>query len=414
MKMKSIQKIYRTGYGPSSSHTMAPRKAAEQFKALMDAQTDHYRVFLLGSLAATGKGHFTDVTIQQVFNPKAVEFIWDAQRILPVHPNAMIFEAYDADNRLILSRTGYSTGGGALMWDGETSQDETELLYPHSRMNGIMQYCAEHGLTYWEYVESIEGPQIWDFLAEVWQTMQDVVERGLHTEGVLPGGLGVSRSAWRVYTRTMHGAQAERSNLLFAYALAVAEENASGGLVVTAPTCGSCGVVPAVLRFLQETTQCSQTSILHALATAGLIGNLVKANASISGAVVGCQGEIGTACTMAAGAATQLLGGSIRQIEYAAEMGLEHHLGLTCDPVDGLIQIPCIERNAFAAQRAISCANYALMTDGSHRVSLDEVIEVMEKTGHDLPSLYRETAQGGLAKAYHDPNLFDETEESPT
>jgi L-serine dehydratase len=409
MKMKSIQKIYRIGYGPSSSHTMAPRKAAEQFQTMIGDQADHYRVFLLGSLAATGRGHFTDIAIQQVFSPKAVEFIWDAQRILPIHPNGMIFEAYDAQNRLVLSRTGYSTGGGALMWEGQGKPTETELLYPYSRMSAILKHCTKHGLTYWEFVESIEGQHIWDFLGEVWQTMQQVIERGLHGEGVLPGGLGVSRGAWRIYTRTMQSGQGgTSSNLLFAYALAVAEENASGGLVVTAPTCGSCGVMPAVLRYLQETTQCSQLSILHALATAGLIGNLVKANASISGAVVGCQGEIGTACTMAAAAATQLLGGTIRQIEYAAEMGLEHHLGLTCDPVNGLVQIPCIERNAFAAQRAISCANFALMTDGSHRVSLDEVIEVMKITGHDLPSVYRETAQGGLAKAYRDPGLSDD------
>jgi len=410
--MKSIQKIYRIGYGPSSSHTMAPRKAAEQVKKIMGERNIHYRVTLLGSLAATGKGHLTDVTIQQVLFPAEVAFVWEPDHLLPKHPNAMIFDAYDEQNDLIATWTAYSTGGGALLWDGEEKEKKSGLRYPHRRMNTILQYCSEHGLNFWEYVEKTEGPDIWAYLAQVWVVMQQSIERGLHTEGVLPGNLGISRNAWRVYTRTQQGGQiGGNSNLLFAYALAVAEENASGGEIVTAPTCGSSAVMPAVLRYLQETTHCSEISILRALATAGLIGNLIKTNASISGAEVGCQGEIGTACTMAAAAATQLLGGSIRQIEYAAEMGLEHHLGLTCDPVNGLVQIPCIERNAFAAQRAISCANYALMSDGIHRVSLDEVIEVMNKTGHDLPSLYRETAQGGLAKAYRDPSISEETEE---
>jgi L-serine dehydratase len=407
MKMKSIQKIYRIGYGPSSSHTMAPRKAAEQFKAFIGESAACYQVTLLGSLAATGRGHFTDRTIQQVLSPQIVTFLWEPEHFLPKHPNAMIFKAFDAHDQLIETWTGYSIGGGALVWDNNQQPIAKSLVYPHSRMSAIMQYCTDHGLNYWEYVEEVEGKEIWQYLARVWETMQQTIEQGLHTEGVLPGGLGVSRNAWRIYTRSINGGQgAGHNNLLFAYALAVAEENASGGKIATAPTCGSSGVLPAVLRFIQETTQSSEDSILRALATAGLLGNLVKANASISGAVVGCQGEIGTACTMAAGAATQLLGGSIRQIEYAAEMGLEHHLGLTCDPVDGLVHIPCIERNAFAAQRAIGCANYALMTDGSHRVSLDEVIEVMKTTGHDLPSLYRETSQGGLAKAHHDPFLF--------
>ena len=410
--MKSIQKIYRIGYGPSSSHTMAPRKAAEQFKQFIGGQKAHYKVTLLGSLAATGKGHLTDVSIKQVLFPADVDFIWEPERVLAKHPNGMIFEAFDPQNQLIASWTGYSTGGGALLWDGRENSKTSDIFYPHSRMNAILQHCKDHGLNFWEYVELTEGKTIWAYLAQVWVVMQQSIERGLHTEGVLPGNLGISRNAWRIYTRTQQSGQGGgNSNLLFAYALAVAEENASGGEIVTAPTCGSSAVMPAVLRYLQETTHCSETSILRALATAGLIGNLVKTNASISGAVVGCQGEIGTACTMAAAAATQLLGGTNRQIEYAAEMGLEHHLGLTCDPVDGLVQIPCIERNAFAAQRAISCANYALITDGSHRVSLDEVIEVMETTGHDLPSLYRETSQGGLAKAYHHSPIIEEDEE---
>jgi L-serine dehydratase len=413
MKMKSIRKIYRLGYGPSSSHTMAPRKAAEQFAAFISEKAVNYRVTLLGSLAATGKGHLTDVSIIDALAPTSVEILWEPETFLPRHPNAMIFEAFDAENQSIAKWTGYSIGGGALIWEGRREDKEDDMIYPHSRMSAIMEYCTEHGLTYWEYVEQFEGEEIWEYLSQVWQQMQQTIENGLHAEGVLPGGLGVSRNAWRIYTRTLNGGGfgTAQNNLLFAYALAAAEENAAGGKMVTAPTCGSSGVLPAVLRFIQDNAKSKEISILRALATAGLVGNLVKTNASISGAEVGCQGEIGTACTMAAAAATQLLGGSIRQIEYAAEMGLEHHLGLTCDPVDGLVQIPCIERNAFAAQRAIGCANYSLMTDGIHRVSLDEVIEVMETTGHDLPSLYRETSKGGLAKAHNNPDIFNEVEE---
>ena len=253
-------------------------------------------------------------------------------------------------------------------------------------------------------MEENEGPEIWDYLAQVWQTMSNSIERGLHAEGVLPGGLGLARKAWAYYRKmSITGSNFFHSGFLGGYALAVAEENATGGIIVTAPTCGSAGVLPAVLHHLQDHLTISETSLLHALATAGLMGNLIKHNGSISGAEVGCQGEIGAACAMAAAAATQLLGGTIRQIEYAAEMGLEHHLGLTCDPVDGLVQIPCIERNAFAAAQAMTCAHFATFSDGNHRVSFDEVIEVMKQTGNDLPSLYRETAKGGLAKAYRFP-----------
>ena len=271
-------------------------------------------------------------------------------------------------------------------------------------MNAILKHCAHSGQSFWEYVEDQEGPGIWNFLNEVWQVMQAAIERGLQTEGVLPGGLGLARKAWVFYRQlSVTGRNFLNEGLLPAYALAVTEENASGGIVVTAPTCGSCGIVPAALRHVQENTQCSDDAILRALATAGLIGNLVKQNGSISGAEVGCQGEVGVACAMAAGAATQLLGGTPRQVEYAAEMGLEHHLGLTCDPVNGMVQIPCIERNVFAAAQALTCARYACATDGSHRVSFDEVVAVMKQTGHDLPSLYRETASGGLATTYRFP-----------
>jgi len=272
-------------------------------------------------------------------------------------------------------------------------------------MRDILKYCTQRGLAFWEYVEINEGSEIWNYLAEIKAVMDAAIERGLRAEGVLPGSLGLARRAWMLYRKmSLSGSNPlQAGGYLPAYALAVAEENAAGGEIVTAPTCGSSGVLPAVLRHVAENIACHEESVLRALATAGLVGNLIKFNASISGAAVGCQGEIGAACAMAAAAAAQLLGGTIRQIEYAAEMGLEHHLGLTCDPVDGLVQIPCIERNVFAATRALDCASFANFSDGAHRVSFDEVVQVMKQTGHDLPSLYRETAYGGLAKAYRFP-----------
>ena len=293
-------------------------------------------------------------------------------------------------------------GGGALLSEGEAPSRND--VYPQNSISEILRYCTQTGKTYWEYVEECEGTGIWEYLAELNRVMQAAVDRGLQTEGVLPGGLGLARRAWNFYRKIrLGGGTVAREGFLPAYALAVAEENATSGLIVTAPTCGSCGVLPAILRHMQDIVETPEPVILRALATAGLIGNLVKHNASISGAEVGCQGEIGTACAMAAGAATQLMGGSLRQIEYAAEMGLEHHLGLTCDPVDGLVQIPCIERNAFAAMRALDCATFASYSDGSHRVSFDDVVQVMGQTGRDLPKVYRETSVGGLAIRYRFP-----------
>lgn len=400
--MQSIQELYRIGQGPSSSHTMGPRKAAERFKAA-HPEVARFRVTLFGSLAATGKGHLTDVAIQTALAPRPVEILWEPYDVLPLHPNGMCFEALDVDGNTTARWEAYSPGGGAVMGEGDSPTART--VYEQTTMREILKTCTQQGISFWEYVESREGPEIWPFLAGVRQAMWAAIDRGIHAEGVLPGGLGVSRKAWMFYRKVrLSGPNLiQPEGLLPAYALAVAEENAAGGEIVTAPTCGSSGVLPAVLRHIQENLACHDEAVLHALATAGLVGNLIKHNASISGAEVGCQGEIGAACAMAAAAAAQLLGGTIRQIEYAAEMGLEHHLGLTCDRVDGLVQIPCIERNVFAATRAMTCANYANFSDGSHRVSFDEVVEVMKQTGHDLPSLYRETAFGGLAKAYRFP-----------
>ena len=384
--MKTIRELYRIGIGPSSSHTMGPRKAAELYKERFpDAVA--YRVTLYGSLSATGKGHMTDRAILDVLGDDKTEIIW-SKDFLGFHPNGMKFEVM-LDEAFAEAWTVYSVGGGALAEEGENSIELPEV-YAMNTMTEILQYCEWSGKGYWEYVEECEGPEIWDYLREVWHTMLQAVERGLDAEGVLPGPLNLRRKAYSYHVKAMGYKDNLRTRgLVFSYALAVSEENASGGKIVTAPTCGSCGVVPGVLYHLWKSRAFSEQRILKALATAALFGNVVKTNASISGAEVGCQGEVGVACAMASAAANQLFGGSPAQIEYAAEMGLEHHLGMTCDPVCGLVQIPCIERNAYAAARALDANIYSSFTDGVHRVSFDKVVEVMKQTGHDLPSLYK-------------------------
>ncbi|NPV77676.1 MAG: L-serine ammonia-lyase [Anaerolineae bacterium] len=399
--METIRELYRIGHGPSSSHTMAPRRAAEMFRQRWP-EANAFRVTLYGSLAATGRGHMTDRALEDAFAPLPVEIIWQPSITLPFHPNGLDFEAFSPDGKVMATWRVYSIGGGALAEEGRVNPPK--LVYPLRTMQEILRYCTQSGKTFWEYVEECEGPEIWDFLRQVNQVMHATIERGIHAEGVLPGGLGLARRAWTFYRKIhLSGKNLVKEGFLPAYALAVAEENAAGGVVVTAPTCGSSGVVPAIIKHIEDTVETSEIHVLRALATAGLVGNLIKHQASISGAEVGCQGEIGSACAMAAAAAAQLSGGSIRQIEYAAEIGLEHHLGLTCDPVDGMVQIPCIERNVFAATRALDCASFACYSDGNHRVSFDEVVQVMRKTGHDLPSLYRETSEGGLAASYRFP-----------
>ena len=399
--MKSIKELYRIGTGPSSSHTMGPRKAAEMFLT-RHPEAASFKVTLYGSLAATGKGHMTDVAIIDTLKPTApVDIIWQPKIFLPFHPNGMNFVALDAGGNELENWTVYSVGGGALAEDNKQPSIESPEVYSMNSMTEILDWCERTGKSYWEYVKECEDPDIWDYLKEVWDTMKESVQRGLEQEGVLPGPLNLRRKASTYYIRaTGYKASLQSRGLVFAYALAVSEENASGGKIVTAPTCGSCGVMPAVLYHLAKSREFSEMRILRALATAGLIGNIVKQNASISGAEVGCQGEVGVACAMASAAANQLFGGSPAQIEYAAEMGLEHHLGMTCDPVCGLVQIPCIERNAYAAARALDANLYSSFTDGMHRVSFDKVIQVMKQTGHDLPSLYKETSEGGLAKDY--------------
>jgi L-serine dehydratase len=393
--MESIKSIYRIGYGPSSSHTLGPAKAAKSFIARYPDGAS-YSVTLYGSLAATGKGHLTDVTLEGVFAGRRLEILWEPELFLPRHPNALKFSAMDAGGSVLGEWTAYSTGGGTIVDD--TDQKETECVYPHRNMNEILAYCESKGISLWQYVEDHEGAEIWDYLREVWKTMEDAIRRGLKNDGVLPGGLNLQRKAFTYITRAKQYRSAfKKRATLFAYALAVSEENAAGGMIVTAPTCGSAGVIPAVMKYMKVNYKFDDQQILKALATAGLIGMIIKHNASVSGAEVGCQGEIGAACSMASGGATQLFGGTNYQIEYSAEMGLEHHLGLTCDPVAGLVQIPCIERNAMAASRALAHNTYATISDGRHRISLDDVIKVMKQTGKDLPCLYRETSTGGLA-----------------
>lgn len=395
--MESIKNIFKIGFGPSSSHTMGPGNAAKIFRERNPFAVS-YTVELYGSLAATGKGHMTDVAIQEVLSPKPVQIIWKPDIVLPFHTNGMIFKSLNNNKEIEDSWTIYSIGGGDLA--DENTRAVKESIYQMTDMTQILAWCQKTGKSFWEYVQDTEGPDVFDYIRDVWAIMKTSVKNGLEEEGLLPGGLGLQRKASSYYVKAKGytGSMMSRA-LLFAYALAMSETNASGGRVVTAPTCGSCGVLPAVLYHLHTGHhEFSDAKIIRALATAGLIGNIVKYNASVSGAEVGCQGEIGVACAMAAGAGAQLFGGTPTQIEYAAEMGLEHHLGLTCDPIGGLVQVPCIERNAFAAVRALDSCSYAMLSDGKHLVSFDKVVRTMKETGHDLPSLYKETSHGGLAK----------------
>ncbi len=399
--MKSLRELYKIGRGPSSSHTMGPYKAACAFSDITpDAAS--YEVTLYGSLAATGKGHMTDIAITDALKDVApVMIVWRPDIVPEYHTNGMLFKALDAEGNVIKEWTVYSIGGGALSEGKGQEISASGDVYDMNTMTEITEWCDANGRNFWEYVDLNEGPEIWDYLQGVWEAMKASVERGLASDGRLPGPLNLARKASTYYVKAMGYQPNLRSRgLVFAYALAVSEENASGSTIVTAPTCGSCGVMPGVLYHLAKSHAFSDRKILQALATAGIVGNVVKQNASISGAEVGCQGEVGVACAMASAAACMLFGGSPAQVEYAAEMGLEHHLGMTCDPICGLVQIPCIERNAFAATRALDSNIYATFSDGKHRISFDHVVEVMKQTGKDLPSLYKETSTGGLALNY--------------
>lgn len=397
--MDSLKELYKIGNGPSSSHTMGPQKAAKIFRD-KNPNAEFFKVELYGSLAATGKGHLTDWVIIETLKPKACEIIWKPQIVKEFHTNGMMFQAFDKEENLLETWEVYSVGGGSIM-EASESRIGRSGIYPLTKLEDIIKWCKDNCKELWEYVEEYEDKDIWAYLMKIWNSMEKTIDIGLSKTGVLPGTLKYPRKAQMFYKKARReGSRLKNTGLTFAYALAVSEENGGGGIVVTAPTCGACGVVPAVLRSIKEELSLDEEEILKGLAIGGLIGNLIKENASISGAEVGCQGEVGAACSMAAAIATYFYGGTLRQIEYAAEMALEHHLGMTCDPVGGYVQVPCIERNAVAAERALSAANYSLFTDGSHRVSFDEVVITMMETGKDLKCAYRETSEGGLAKNY--------------
>jgi len=393
--MKSILSLYRIGPGPSSSHTMGPKSAAV---ILLDRypEAKSFRVELYGSLARTGKGHLTDKVLADTLGSNA-DIHWLPEKQLPEHPNGLILYAYDAAGKELGFWKGYSTGGGSIKEEGKNSSEPE--VYVQNFFSDYIKQAENEGCSLQEIVYRTEGKTIKEHLSKVWQVMENSILRGLKTEGVLPGGLRLERKAKSFYKKARRNNPVfQRTGLSASFALAVAEENACGETVVTAPTCGSAGVLPAVLYYLKDFFKLELEDIQDGLAVAAVVGNVVRSNASISGAAVGCQGEVGTACAMASAAACGLMGGSLLQIEYAAEMGMEHHLGLTCDPLQGLVQIPCIERNAVAAMRAMDCADFALLSDGRHRISFDSVVEVMLETGNDLSSNYKETSLGGLAR----------------
>lgn len=395
--MKTIRDIYKIGKGPSSSHTMGPERAARLFKQEY-AEADSYKAVLYDSLAKTGKGHMTDKAILNTLAPKETMIEWSPESLekLP-HPNTMDFFAYKGGKECGRMRV-MSVGGGDIVIEGRREKELKEL-YPEKSFAQIADYCKAHNIRLSDYVEQKEGAEIWGFLAEVWRVMKQAITDGLSTSGVLEGGIGVERKAQYLFHQRHIDESAEtyEDRIVCAYAFAVSEQNASCQTIVTAPTCGACGVLPSVMRYMQEKRGFTDEQILKGLAVAGLIGNLVKANASISGAECGCQAEIGTACSMASAALGELHGMGIDQIEYAAEVALEHHLGLTCDPICGLVQIPCIERNAVAAMRAINSLRIANFLTDTRKISFDMVVKTMYQTGHDMSPRYRETSEGGLA-----------------
>lgn len=394
--MESLRELYKVGNGPSSSHTMGPARAAKVFMNRYPEATS-FEAILYGSLAATGEGHLTDYIIIKTMQPKPVKITWRPEDFRPFHPNAMELIAYNEAEEKLGSWTVYSVGGGSIMEEGQ-ARDEVESVYPQSTMADVLAVCEEKNWTLADYVYEYEA-DIKPYLKEILTVMRESLNNGLIAEGTLPGKLNYPRRAKQFYEQAK-AAKEDLSILIYAYALAVSEQNACGDVVVTAPTCGASGVIPGVLFALQEFEGYSDEQLIDALAVAGLVGDLIKTNASISGAEVGCQGEVGSACAMAAAAVAFLKGASNLHCEYAAEIGLEHHLGMTCDPVYGYVQVPCIERNAVAAKRAYDAAKYSMLTDGSHTITLDQVMQTMKETGCDLMAKYRETAQGGLAKHF--------------
>ena len=396
--MKTIKSVYKIGNGPSSSHTVGPYHAAQIFGARYP-QADRFRVTLYGSLAFTGEGHGTGKAI--VSGLPGAEVVFNREETDLPHPNTMRFEAF-RDGKLIGENRIFSIGGGSIRIEGEASEDEVEV-YPQQNFTEILQICKRRSLNLAQFIYRMEDDRLRDSLKVVWEAMKDSIRRGLAAEGTLPGGLGVARKAKTLYEKRCYNESADvtMNRVIAAYAYAVSEENADENIVVTAPTCGSCGVLPAVLYYMHADRGFPEEEILDALAVAGLIGNVIRTNASISGAECGCQAEIGSACSMTAAALASLYGLNIDQIEYAAEIAMEHNLGLTCDPVKGLVQIPCIERNAVAAMRAISSVNLSRFLFSTRKISFDEVVATMYRTGKDMDEKYRETSHGGLAQIYN-------------
>ena len=399
--MKSIRDIYKIGVGPSSSHTMGPARAAKIF--LGEHPDAHsFKVILYGSLCKTGIGHGTDRVLLDTLAPIPTEIVFSKDELIGAHPNTMDFIAIKDGESYDQMRV-ESVGGGDIRILGRTDVEGKDI-YPEHSFAEIHDFCKWRYLhTLSEYVELNEGPEIWDFLRDVWNTMKKSIDDGLNATGILPGGLGLERKARYLYAQQLSTEvpQVRECREICAYAFAVSEQNAANGTIVTAPTCGSCGVLPAVLRYVQETRHLSDDQILRGLATAGIIGTLIKHNASISGAECGCQAEVGAACSMAAAALAELYGLGLEQVEYAAEMAMEHHLGLTCDPICGLVQIPCIERNAVAAMRAMNACNLAYFLYGTRSASFDIVVKTMYETGLNLSHQYKETSEGGLAGFYN-------------
>lgn len=394
--MKSLQELYKIGKGPSSSHTIGPERIAEYTLRRFGAR--RYTVELFGSLAMTGKGHGTDRVLREVLGEET-EILFNTTKTDLPHPNFLrIYATENGERRELLSAT--SVGGGSVTVNGDMLSDGGEV-YPERNFAEIRRFCQKEGLDLPGYVRYYE-PDVFLHLETVWNTMRECVLRGLRRGGVLPGGLDLARKARALYEENtkFEPAIMHENRRISAYALAVAEENADNGVVVTAPTCGSAGIVPAVLYYMYHDCGVGKEEIFNALAVAGVIGNVVKQNASISGAECGCQAEVGVACSMAAAALAQLYELGIAGVECSAEIALEHNLGLTCDPVLGLVQIPCIERNAMGGIKAFNAVMLSKSLENKHKVSFDQIVEVMYHTGKDMNSGYRETATGGLAKIY--------------
>lgn len=398
--MQSLQELYKIGNGPSSSHTMGPKRATELFKNKYNS-ADRFKIILYGSLAMTGKGHLTDYIIKKTLEGYDVEIEFDIQTECKVHPNTFDISAYK-DEKLLDTWRVYSIGGGTFKIANE-KDNVIKDVYPQKNFDEIKKYIKENNLDLYDYVCLMEGKEeITEFLNQVWKAMKEAIERGLKTTGIIPGRLKLERKANRVYENELdfETEDIKKIRLLSSYAYATSEENACGGVIVTAPTCGACGVLPAVLYYMKEEYHIKDEEIIKSLAVAGVIGNVVKTNASISGAECGCQAEIGTACSMSAAAIAYLFKLDIDRIENSAEVAMEHHLGLTCDPIYGYVQIPCIERNAIAAMRAFDAATLSLILEKQKKISFDLVVETMYETGKDLGKHYRETSEGGLAKKY--------------